>query len=114
MAFSVDTEGSVVVAEVRGDMWGKPEDTGLKDVFASLAGQGRHRFIIDFQGISAINSTGIGVVVSCLTAVQAEGGRLRLCNMNKRIRSTFEVTGLSKMLSFYGTVESATVRPWPK
>jgi anti-anti-sigma factor len=114
MAFSVDTEGSVVVARARGDMWGKPEDTGLKTEFASLAGSGHRRFIIDFDGISAINSTGIGIVVSCLTEVQAEGGRLRLCNLNKRIRSTFEVTGLSKMLSFYGTVESAVARPWPK
>jgi anti-sigma B factor antagonist len=114
MAFSIEETGPVVVARLHGDMWGRPEDTHLKVKFASLAEDGHHRFILDFEEISAINSTGIGVVVSCLTAVQAHGGRLRLCNLNQRLRSTFEVTGLSKMLSFYGTVESAVDRPWPK
>jgi anti-anti-sigma factor len=114
MPFSIDKTGDVVVARVRGDMWGKPEDTMLKGKIAVLAGEGHHRFIIDFEGISALNSTGIGIVVSCLTTIQAHGGRLRLCNLNQRIRSTFEITGVAKMLSLYGTVDSARTRPWPK
>jgi anti-anti-sigma factor len=114
MRYSIEKQDAVVVARIHGDMWGKAEDANLKTEFTTLAEQGERRFIIDFEGISALNSTGIGIIVSCLTAVQAEGARLRLCNLNQRIQSTFEITGVSKMLSIYGSVESAVTRPWPK
>jgi len=113
MRYSIEKQDAVVVARIHGDMWGKSEDTGLKSEITALAEEGMRRFIIDFEGISALNSTGIGIVISCLTSIQARGGRLRLCNLNKRVRSTFEITGVARMLSIYGSVESAATRPWP-
>jgi anti-anti-sigma factor len=113
MRYSIEKTDDVVVARIHGDMWGKPEDRELKTEMKALAKQGERRFVIDFEGASAVSSTGIGIVVSSLTAIQGEGGRLRLCNLNQRVKATFEITGISKMVSIYDTVESALSTPWP-
>ena len=103
----------MVVVRLHGDLWGKPEDLSLKQRIQKRAQKGARRFVIDFKEASALNSTGIGIVVSALTAIQAEGGRLRLTGMNSRIKTTFEITGISRMLSIYDTVEIAAETPWP-
>ena len=67
MRYAIEKTDDVVVARIHGDMWGKPEDRELKTELNALAKQGERRFVIDFEGASAVSSTGIGIVVSSLT-----------------------------------------------
>lgn len=114
MRYTIEKIDSVVVARIRGDMWGKFDDTKLKaELKAQAEKNGERRFVIDFAGVSALNSTGIGIVVSSLTTIQRAGGKLRLCNLNQRVRATFEVTGISKMLSIFDSEELALTVRWP-
>ena len=114
LRYAIEEQDQVVVVRLQGDLWGKPEDLSLKQRIEKRAKKGARRFVIDFQEASALNSTGIGIVVSALTAIQAQGGRLRLTGMNSRIKSTFEITGISRMLSVYDTVKEAAETPWPR
>jgi len=95
-------------------MWGKIEDYQLKDEVAVQLDQGGKHFIFEFSKSNAINSTGIGIVVSSLTAIQRAGGRLRLCNLNPRVNATFEITGIANILSIFDSYDSAVRVPWPE
>lgn len=114
MRYSIEQLDGVVVTRLHGHLWGKTEDLSLKEEVQAKAEEGVRRFVIDFKDTSALNSTGIGIVISALTAIQAQGGRLRLTGMNSRIKATFEVTGVSRMLSIYETIEEAANTPWPR
>ena len=113
MRYSIAKIDTVVVARIRGDMWGKFDDTKLKTDIKAKVEEGERRFVIDFEGASALNSTGIGIVVSSLTTIQRSGGKLRLCNLNQRVKATFEITGIAKMLSIFDTAELALNVRWP-
>jgi anti-anti-sigma factor len=114
LRYSIEKDGEVIVVHLTADMWGKIEDYQIKDEIAAQLDQGGKHFIFEFKGSNAINSTGIGIVVSSLTAIQRAGGRLRLCGLNPRVNATFEITGIANILSIFDSYDSAVRVPWPE
>ena len=114
MRYSIEKVGNAIVVHLTADMWGKIEDYQLKDEIAAQLEQGAKHFVFEFAGANAINSTGIGIVVSSLTAIQRAGGRLRLCNLNPRVNATFEITGIANILSIFDSYDAAVGVPWPE
>lgn len=114
MRYSIEKVKSAIVIHLTADMWGKIEDYQIKDEIAAQLEQGGKHFVFEFGGTNAINSTGIGIVVSSLTAIQRAGGRLRLCNLNPRVNATFEITGIANILSIFDSYDSAIRVPWPE
>jgi anti-anti-sigma factor len=47
---------------------------------------------IDPVGVSYIDSSGIGVLVSSFSTVRSQGGELKLVNLSKRIRDRLRIT----------------------
>ncbi len=114
MRYSIEKVRDTIVVHLTADMWGKIEDYQLKDEIAAQLEQDGKHFVLEFKGANAINSTGIGIVVSSLTAIQRAGGRLRLCNLNPRVNATFEITGIANILSIFDSYDSAVRVPWPE
>lgn len=114
MRYTMEKMNEIIVIRLQADMWGKIEDYQVKDEVAAQLEQGARRFLFDLGEASAINSTGIGIVVSSMTAIQRAGGRLRICNMNPRVKATFQITGIAEILSIFDDVDSAIKVPWPE
>jgi anti-anti-sigma factor len=53
---------------------------------------------VDFQGVSFIDSTGLGVLVASRRRATGHGGDVRVLNPRDNVRFVFEVTGLDKVL----------------
>lgn len=52
---------------------------------------------VDFSGVSFIDSTGLGVLVSCRKRARTLGGELVLVGVQERVLPVFAVTGLDKV-----------------
>jgi len=100
------TEGgiSVVVPTGRLDVAGAP---ALKDAIAELVKNGPPRVVIDMEGISFVDSTGLGSVISALKQVRGSQGDLRLAAPNQQVRVVLELTTLDRVFPYYATVEEA-------
>ena len=65
-------------------------------------------FVLDITGLDYVDSSGIGMLVSCLTNAKKAGGELKLVGANPRIKRIFSMTGVDSIMSMYGTMAEAT------
>lgn len=71
--------------------------------------------LLDFSGVTYINSTGIAVVVGVLGRARSEGREVRAAGLTEHYRHIFEITRLSDFITFVpdstpvvgGTVETS-------
>ena len=69
---------------------------------------GQSRFVFDLSALDYVDSSGIGTIVSCLTADQESRADLRVAGASPRIKRLFTMTGVDKLLTFYPSVAEAT------
>lgn len=65
------------------------------------------KLIMNFNGVTFMDSSGIGVVVGRYKKMNATGGKLCITNINKGVRRVFELSGLFKMIGIYNNVQDA-------
>ncbi len=90
----------VAVVELKGevDLYTSPQ---FKDALLQAIGEGTARVVVDLSQVRFIDSTGLGVVVGGIKAVTARGGTLDLVCPEGRIRRTFEITGLDRIVHIH-------------
>jgi anti-sigma B factor antagonist len=74
----------------------------------SLLLKGVQKFVLDISALEYVDSSGIGMLVACLTNAKKAGGDLKLVGANPRIKRIFSMTGVDSIMSMYGTVAEAT------
>jgi anti-sigma B factor antagonist len=63
--------------------------------------------IVDFSGVSFMDSAGLGALVAALVSSKRNGQRLALVGANARVRALIEMSQLSALFPAYGTVAEA-------
>src|SRR3984957_18131947 len=76
----------------------------LREKLVELVSLGKHQIIVDLGGVAFPHSTGLGVLVGGLKRLRSHDGDLGLVCNQQRILKVFEITGLTKVFSIYGTV----------
>lgn len=109
MALDVQTRqednGVTVVAPTgRLDVAGAP---ALKDAISEVVKVGSPRIVIDMEGVSFVDSTGLGSVIAALKQIRGSQGELRLAAPNQQVRVVLELTTLDRVFPYYATVEEA-------
>jgi anti-sigma B factor antagonist len=65
------------------------------------------QFVIDCSQLGFIDSTGLGVLVSCLRKSIGQGGDLRLSGLSPRVSMVFELTRANQLFSIYLDLKEA-------
>jgi anti-anti-sigma regulatory factor len=63
--------------------------------------------VLDFTGVSYINSSNIAKLLRVRQATVSSDGRLILCGMGTQVWSAFLITGLDKVFNFSDNVTTA-------
>jgi anti-sigma B factor antagonist len=80
------------------DMYSFPRlETQLNELF----GQGRHRIILDCQGLDYIGSAGLGALIGFAKGARERGGDVKLLNVPERIYKIIELLGFTKVLQVH-------------
>ena len=61
---------------------------------AGLA-QGHRDFALDLQGITFIDSSGLGALVACFSTIRKQGGSMKLVQLPSQVRELIEMTKLT-------------------
>lgn len=109
MALDVQTRqaenGVTVVAPTgRLDVAGAP---ALKDAISEVVKNGPTSVVIDMEGVSFVDSTGLGSVIAALKEIRSSQGQLRLAAPNQQVRVVLELTTLDRVFPYFATVEEA-------
>ena len=79
----------------------------LKDAISEAVKNGQPRVVLDMEGISFVDSTGLGSVIAALKQIRSSQGDLRLAAPNQQVRVVLELTTLDRVFPYYSTVEEA-------
>lgn len=100
-----DSGVTVLAPSGRLDVVGAP---ALKEaVSEAVKNGGQPRLVIDLEGVSFVDSSGLGSVISALKQLRGSKGDLRLAAPNQQVRVVLELTTLDRVFPYYATVEEA-------
>lgn len=84
-----------------------PNVERLREQFTSLVESGAVRLAVDLSGVEAIDSAGVGVLISGLKAARTAGGDLRLVAPSPVVVDVLEMMNLNSLLAAHATPEDA-------
>src|SRR3954471_16011451 len=99
--------GDSVIVDLDGRLaLGGPVDEFRLKWMEALAG-GAKGIIVNLARVTMVDSSGIGTMIRCHSAVSAAGGKLKIVAANHTVREAFRVTRLDKVFEFHDSEASA-------
>ena len=100
-----DADGVQVVAlEGEVDLHHSPE---LRAVLTLHADARRAALLVDFSGVTYIDSSGLATLIEYVQQVMPHGGRLVLGGVSARLRTIFDIARLGEVFGVHATVAEA-------
>ncbi len=101
------TVGNRVILNLEGKLTVGPEVDEFRTRWSEAVVAGVNEVIVDLSRVRMVDSSGIGSLIRCHSAVSARGGKVRLVGANDMVRHAFRVTRLEKVFEFHDTLEDA-------
>ena len=79
----------------------------LRQFFNNIINRNDKKVLVDFSGVSDIDSSGLATLIEMFQRLKKIGGRLRFSNMDQRVKNIFEITKLHKVFEIFDTREAA-------
>lgn len=73
----------------------------VRERLNTLVQEGKTRLVIDLSAVEAVDSTGLGAMISGLKAARKNGGDLQIVNPNASVTKLLELTSLDYVLKTY-------------
>ena len=94
--------GDVTVLDMSGKITIGEGSVALRTAIRRLLEEGKKRILLNLAGVSYVDSSGIGELVSSYTAIgKEEGGQLKLLNLTQKIRDLLTITKLLTVFDVY-------------
>jgi anti-sigma B factor antagonist len=81
----------------------------FRNALLELIENGRRNLVVDLKGVSFIDSSGLGALVSALKTLKANGGHgdVRLAQVQEPVVALLEIIRLNRVFTTYPSVENA-------
>ncbi len=94
--------GDITILDLSGKVTIGEGSVALRTTIRRLLGEGKNKILLNLGGVGYIDSSGIGELVSSFTAVNKEGGQLKLLNLTQKIQDLLAIT---KLLTVFDTFD---------
>lgn len=95
--------GDVTILDLSGKVTIGEGSVALRGAIRRLLGEGKNKILMNLGSVGYIDSSGIGELVSSFTAVNKEGGSLKLLNLTQKIQDLLAIT---KLLTVFDVFDS--------
>ena len=82
-------------------------NTEVTNKVEALTAQGRRAFILNLDGVSSLDSRGLGDLVGAHQAAATQGGVVKLVNVHERVAHPLNIMNLSKILERFDSEDEA-------
>ncbi len=97
----------VVILDLEGPLTTGVGDVMLRESMNEYVAQGRQKILLNLAEVSRIDSTGIGELVASIKLAGRFGSRVKLVNIDPKVRHILNLSRLLPLLDFYETEELA-------
>jgi len=99
--------GDITILDLTGKVTIGEGSVALRTTIRRLLGEGKNKLLLNLAGVGYIDSSGIGELVSSFTAVNKEGGVLKLLNLTQKIQDLLAITKLLTVFDVYDSEAEA-------
>ena len=107
MDIELRSQSGVKVIKLRGRLNLGDAVDNLRQTFDDSLAAGDTRFVMDLGEVTMLDSSGIGLLVRCLTAAKQHTGSVKLLNPSKFAVQTLRMTGLLKLFEVFDDLDQA-------
>src|ERR671938_457083 len=86
--------GDITVLDMDGKITIGEGSVALRSAIRRLLEEGKKKILLNLAGVGYIDSSGIGELVSSYTAINKEGGQLKLLNLTQKLQDLLAITKL--------------------
>jgi len=95
MKYKIREAGDLTLIDLSGKLMGGSDADVFRDLIHELLERGRRGVIVNLAGVTWVNSTGVGILITGYTTLRKNRGDLKLLNVSNKIRSILYVTKLN-------------------
>jgi anti-sigma B factor antagonist len=95
------TTGNVTILDLVGTLIIGMGDAALRSAISGVMESGAQNILLNVAGVTRIDSSGIGELVSSYTGAATRGGKLKLMNLPSRIQDILTITQLITIFETY-------------
>jgi anti-sigma B factor antagonist len=106
MKLSTTRLGEVTVVAIDADNL----DAGTSRVFKELIApvlEKERKVALDLGRLQFVDSSGLGVILSCLRTLNSRGGDLRLFGLTRPVRALFELVRMHRVFEIFNSCDEA-------
>ena len=100
-------EKGVTIIEPKGKITIGVGDVALREAVAEALEAGARNILVELGGVTTIDSSGLGELVSAFTSVANRGGKLKLANLPPKVTDILQITQLFSVFDVYDNVDEA-------
>lgn len=104
MAAVSNPEPNLLAIEGEIDLHESPQ---MREAFLPVIEKKLPQILVDLNGVSYIDSSGLAVLIDAMQRIQNYGGRLALFGLQENVRHIFEIARLDQVFKIFPDKESA-------
>ena len=107
LAITEHAAGDVTVLKLDGRLVLEEGEVPFRASIDQLAREGRMHVVVDLEGVSYIDSAGLGAMVSRYVSLRRRGGDMKLVRPTQRSTHVLDITRLSQVFEIFDCEEDA-------
>ena len=93
--------GDVTILDMGGRITIGEGSVALRGAIRRLLEEGKKKILLNLAGVGYIDSSGIGELVSSYTAINKDGGQLKLLSLTQKLQDLLTITKLLTVFNSY-------------
>jgi anti-sigma B factor antagonist len=107
MKFNTRQNGEVTILDLGGRITIGSGEEALRNAMQEIMNNGSKKILINMAGVSMIDSSGIGELVSAYTTATNRGIKLKLANLPAKVSDILTITQLITVFDVYDSESEA-------
>jgi anti-anti-sigma factor len=99
--------GNVVILDLKGRLILDDGEKTFRELIDTLIDAGKTNILVNFEGITYLDSAGVGAVVWKFVTLKRKGGTLKLLNLQTRSHRVLSVTKILTVLESFDSEAAA-------
>jgi len=100
-------QGNTAILELEGRLSLGPSLDEFRAKWNDAVATGSHNLVLNMTKVPMVDSSGIGSIIRCHSAITAAGGKMKMVGVGDVVRQSFKVTRLDRVFDFYPDETSA-------
>ncbi len=107
MDFTINQNGNSAIIVLKGSLLADIQTREILDKVSELVQEGKVNFVVDMAQLKFINSSGLGMLLTCLLKARKNRGDLILANVPEQVSNLLNITKLNSVFTIAESVNEA-------